>query len=400
MCGILVAFAKAGPIDVAGCRRALSTTHWRGPDFSYWRVWEDRLFVGQTVLSITGEPASGVGEYHRSRSGRYELLYNGEIYNFDELEARFLRPRLELTPRYGTDTEVLVNLHEVLAPADVPPLLDGMYAYVVFDECARQVHLARDVQGEKSLYVYEDSAWVVIASEIRAIRALVPATPLEPQALRDYFRTRHLMLFDRTVYRGVRQLPPGCLETLDLDSRKWSRARVLGLRDWVEPQRLFDNAHRSVDDLADELDGLLARCVAEMIPKRRYAAVVSGGVDSSLIARHLVSRASPDLIVAVNHVGKDSISADLSGFERTLGRPIETLQVDPAAYAAEIARCQHVCGGPLYSHSFVGQSIQSAFVRASGCRVLFGGEGADELFGGYAAYVGSPSANGRFSPSP
>src|SRR5439155_10711282 len=142
--------------------------------------------------------------------------------------------------RYGTDTEALVNLHEVLAPANVPPALDGMFAYALFDESARQLHLARDVQGEKSLYVYEDTRQIVVASEIRAIRALVPGIGVDPQALRDYFRTRHLMLFERTIYDGIREVAPGRLETLDLDTGKWSETQAVRLRDWIDPQRMGD----------------------------------------------------------------------------------------------------------------------------------------------------------------
>jgi asparagine synthase (glutamine-hydrolysing) len=401
MCGILLAISKTGRLDQAACRRALSTMSWRGPDFALSRVWEDRLFLGQTVLSITGDPAEGQGEYHRSRSGRYELVYNGEIYNCGDLQNRFLQSRDDLQPRFGTDTEVLVNLHEVLPPAEVPPLLDGMYAYVLFDGKERQIHLMRDVQGEKSLYLYEDDRWFVAASEIRAIRALVPGITLDRQALRDYFRTRHLMLFNRTVYGRIRELPPGCLATLNLDGLGWSERRLPGWREWIEPQRMLDNQGRTLDQLADELDGLLAGCVREMLPQgRRYAAVVSGGVDSSLIARYVVAQGDPALLVAVNHVGKDHISDDLAGFEKALNRPVATLRVDAAAYAAEIGRCQQDCGSPLPTHAFVPQSQQSAFVRNAGCRVLFGGDGADELFGGYEAYLTQGLSGGPYSPSP
>src|SRR5712691_7697137 len=114
MCGILVAFWKTGSLDASACRRALSAMHWRGPDFAYSRVWEDRLFLGQTVLSITGDPRPGLGRYQRSPSGRYEVLYNGEIYNLDDVVPQGFATRPDLAPRYGTDTEVLVNLHEVL----------------------------------------------------------------------------------------------------------------------------------------------------------------------------------------------------------------------------------------------------------------------------------------------
>lgn len=399
MCGILIVLAKTGPLDRDACHRALATMEGRGPDFAFSRVWEERLFIGQTVLSITGDPREGQGRYHRSPSQRYEVLYNGELYNFRELARRFLDG--DAASRYGTDTEVLAALHDALELAQIPPLLDGMYAYAVFDAQAKRLHLVRDVQGEKSLYLYEDARWIVVASEIEAIRAVVPGIALDPQALRDYFRTRHLMLFERTVHQGIRQLGPGRLETLDLDSLAWSGRETSPLRDWIDPQRLLENAARPLESLVDELDHLLSRCVQEMIPDaRHFAAVVSGGIDSSLIARYLMQHAAPDRLVAVHHVGKDVISDDLSGFERVLGRPIEIIRVDAAAYAADIARCQRAAGAPLHTHAFVGQALQSQRVREAGCRVLFGGDGGDELFGGYPAYAEAHEPTGRFSPSP
>jgi asparagine synthase (glutamine-hydrolysing) len=374
---------------------------WRGPDFSWSRTWDDRVFLGQTVLSITGDPRPGVGDYHRSGGGRWELIYNGEIYNFRALEDTLLRPHARPGARFGSDTEILVQLHEVLPADEVPARLEGMYAYALLDTTARQVHVARDVQGEKSLYVYEDATRIVVASEIRAIRTLVPGIGLDVQVLRDYFRTRHFMPFERTAWQGIRQLLPGRLETLDLESLKWTTARTLTFRDWIDPARLDANARRTDDDLADELDALLDRCAREMVPReRRWAAVVSGGVDSSLLARYLLRHGDPALLVAVNHVGKDRISSDLAGFERALGRPVEVVRVDAPAYASEVARCQQVTGAPLHSHSFVPQAMQSAAVRAHGARVLFGGDGADELFGGYEAYVTPPATPGRYSPSP
>lgn len=401
MCGILVAFNKKEEIDISACNRALSILSWRGPDLSSSFVWEARLFFGQTILSITGNPIGGKGSHLSSRSGRYHGLLNGEIYNYRTLHKQFLNRQGDFALQYGNDTEVLVNLHDVLDASSVQAQLDGMFAYVVFDSLKRELYVSRDVQGEKSLFVYEDSTWLVISSEIRPILSLVPGISLDRQALRDYFRTRHLMLLERTVYSGIRNLMPGQLRSFDLDSHQWSVENLLRLQDWIDPQRVRDNAERSFNSLADELDEIIIRCVSEMIPKgRRYAVVVSGGVDSSLLAHYFVSNHNPDMLIAVNHEGKDLISCDLSGFERSLGRKIELVRIDAADYAAQINLCQRVCGGPLYSHSFVPQSIQSARVRANGCRVLVGGEGPDEYFGGYVAYLECLRTNSRFSPSP
>jgi len=139
-----------------------------------------------------------------------------------------------------------------------------------------------------------------------------------------------------------------------------------------------------------------------MIPEgRRFASVVSGGVDSSLISYYLLKHSSPETLIAVNHLGKDLISNDLEKFEKILGRKIEIIDVDIATYSAAIPHCQKFLGTPLGSHSFVGQSIQSNYVRAKGCKALFGGEGADELFGGYSCYLDPQRRGneGKFSPS-
>ena len=401
MCGILNVITKNGnDLDLAACRRALSYLTWRGPDLTTYKAWDNRVFWGQTILSLTGD-INNTDKHLSSVSGRFHLVFNGEIYNFRELESGWLKDSLNFISHGGTDSQVLVNLHEVLHLREVPRLLDGMYAYSLLDMKERTISICRDIQGEKSLYVYEDSKLIVISSEIRPILSLVPSIKPDPQILRDYFHTRHFMFFERTLYPGIRQLLPGHIETINVDTMHWSKHCYQELGEWVDPDTMDKYSKSSIDTLTDELESLMESCIKQMIPKqRKYAAVVSGGVDSSLIAHYLVKHGKPDLLVAVNHVGKDRISSDLSGFERVLGNTVNVIDVDVAAYSSEIPRCQQVCGSPLLSHSFVGQSIQSKFVQSAGCRVLFGGEGADELLGGYPCYHNNRSFSDRFSPSP
>ncbi len=401
MCGILTVVRKADfPLDPSACRRALSHLSWRGPDLCVSAVWQDRVFVGHNVLALTGEVQDRKTVYSISASGRYRIAFNGEIYNYRELARRWLHGRLDLTNE-TSDTEVLVNLHDVLSAGDIPTLLDGMYAYTVLDENEGVVYVARDVQGEKSLYIYEDERIVVIASEISAIQSLVPAVALDKQSLRDYFRTRHFMLFSRTAYLGVRQILPGRLERLRVADAQWTTVADRTIGDWIDQARMERNAAHSVDSLADELDALLIQSAKEMIPAGRpYAAVVSGGVDSSLLSHYIVTYGNPQVLVAVNNIGKDLISSDLSGFEMSLGRKIDVLQIDKAAYAAEIVRCQATCRSPLLAHSFVAQSLQSEYVQSTGCKVMFGGEGGDEYFGGYDAYLRDNDTIDEYSPSP
>lgn len=373
---------------------------WRGPDLCLSEVFEGRIFIGETILSITGELEGGA-EQQSSDSGRFTVAFNGEIYEHRALAERYLPERPDLRRPETVDTRVLVELHEKLEPDRIAQELDGMYAYALLDRTRRRILVARDVQGEKSLYVFEDDEIIVMASEVPAIRALRPRFEIDPQTLRDYFHTRHLLLGDRAVQRGIRQIHPGRVEALDLDRLSWSTVSARSPADWIDPDRMERNASRSLDDLADELDATLERCVVGMLPSgRRYAAVVSGGIDSSLVASYVVRRGNPDRLIAVNHLGKDLLSGQLGGFEAALGRPIEILNVDSGTYGGEIVRCQQACASPLPSHSFVPQALQSAAVRAAGCRVLFGGDGGDEVFGGYDAYLSASTSLPDLSPSP
>ena len=400
MCGIFSVISKTEhPLDLSRCLRSLSKLSWRGPDLSTHLLWGNNVFLGQSILSITGNIRSDQGDHLRSTSGRFYLGFNGEIYNYKSLENCWLTQKLGRNEQ-RTDSEVLVNLHETKSASEIPPLLDGMYGYVILDTQNKTITICRDPQGEKSLFIYENSDHIIISSEISPILSFNPSISIEPQSLKDYFCTRHMMLFERTVYSGIKQLPPGQIQSLDLHSLKWEKPVQQTMADWIMADKMDSNETRSVEDLLDELEAIMEKCVLEMIPKRPFATVVSGGIDSSLVSSFLLKHGNPQLCVAINHVGKDQISNDLLGFEAALTRKVDVIDVDLAAYSAEIERCQKACGSPLFSHSFVGQSIQSAYVRSKGNRVLFGGEGADELFGGYACYLSNRSVNSRFCPSP
>jgi len=402
MCGILVVVRKRrAALDLPGCRLALSGMFKRGPDSSVDYVWNDRVFIGQTILSLTGNIPAGGKEHLFSRSGQLVISFNGEIYNYRELARRWF-PADELFNSDGcTDTELLVNLFEQFGPREINCQLDGMYAYALLDLRSRRLVLSRDMQGEKSLYIYEDMDWIVVSSEIGPILSLRNNATLDDQILRDYFHTRHFMQFERTAYKGIRQLQPGCTETLDLERGIWLEPEKQSLGDWIDSGLMQKNSTRSIDDLTDELDALLESCVVEMIPQgRRYASVLSGGIDSSLISHYLLKRGAPEFLVAVDHVGKDRISNDLRGFKEIVRRDIHVLRVNQAVYSAAIVPCQQTCGHPLFSHSCVPQSLQSAHVHSLNCRVLFGGDGGDEILGGYDCYVEPVGAEHRFSPSP
>ncbi|MGE3974363.1 MAG: asparagine synthetase B [Bdellovibrionales bacterium] len=400
MCGILtVVSKKEKALDAKVCRRALSSLANRGPDYRSDTLINPCVYFGQTILSLTGKVGEDPGRHLRSRSGRYRISFNGELYNYRDLNAK--GPKLEGD---FTDSEVLVNLFEQHTPRELQSKLDGMYAYAVMDEKEKVLRFVRDPLGEKSLYVFENDQMVVVSSEIPPIRALIGSLSLQQDVFKDYFHTRHFMFESQTPYENIRQIRPGEVWSYNLEQNRFVGRDRWSALDLIQESEYENYSRRSEEDLTRELDRLFSQCAREMIPQgRSFATVVSGGIDSSLISAHLLEYGQPQVLVAVNHVGKDQISDDLTLFEKALGKKIDRLDVDKLKYAWEISRCQRVLGSPLLSHSFIGQSVQSEFVRRQGCKALFGGEGGDELFGGYGTYLSLQAAgvdeNSRFSPS-
>lgn len=406
MCGIFVAIHKKDDLSESNLplyHRALNLLSFRGPDLKNETIFNRNLYLGQTVLSLTGNVTKSKGEHLQSKSGRYKITFNGEIYNYFDLHQKYQKDLLKLDRHHLTDSEVLVNLFEQFSHHEIADKLDGMYAYCLLDQQEKKLTISRDPQGEKSLYIFESHEHIYISSEIRAILEVQKNIEIDQQVLRDYFTTRHFMFLERTPYKGITQLKPGLTLSFDLEKKSWKKEHYLPMHSWINPELYTKNINRSLDDLTDELSSIIESSCQDMIPlDRNFASVVSGGVDSSLLSSFALKHGNPKILLGVNHIGKDEISNNLSGFEKVFNRKVNIINVDRVVYAQALRICQKTLSGPIFSHSFVGQSLQSQFARGEGCLAMFGGEGADELFGGYSAYLDPKrqNATSEFSQSP
>jgi asparagine synthase (glutamine-hydrolysing) len=388
MCGILVVYSKRSALDARVCQRALDKLKLRGPDFSYSdSFFGDRLFLGNTVLSIVGDPVPVIYDYHRSASRRFELVYNGEIYNYADLFQRHLAGRGYRNPS-DTDTETLVNLHEVASPAKVYDGLRGMFAYVVYDSQQNRLLIGRDLIGEKILYVYENQDFLIVSSEVAPILEIVPSIRLNRDVLREYFFTRHLLCPRDTVFEGVHLIPPGTLLEYDLAQCTFQTLFAKKPADLIDPEAIERRRRCTLDEVSDEFEAILAHIGLYLAPaSARYAAVVSGGVDSSLSSLALTENgAAPTSYISLQFPGKDKPSEDLRGLERRLGRSVHKTEVDVEMFGAYLAECYGAACSPLPTHSFISQEILSRHARLTGAKVMVGGDGGDELFGGYELY--------------
>lgn len=219
MCGItgfLDPRRRQAPEAMARIAAAMADSmQHRGPDDSGAHAEpEGDLALGFRRLAILDLTEAG----HQpmvSASGRSVIAFNGEIYNFQELRRELEAEGLAF--RGHSDTEVLLEACERRGVAATVARLVGMFAFAVFDRGTRRLTLARDRFGKKPLYIAEHGGAVLFGSELRSLRAHPLFEPvLDRQAMTAFVRYGW-MPSPLAIYRGVRQLPPGGLATVEPD---------------------------------------------------------------------------------------------------------------------------------------------------------------------------------------
>lgn len=386
MCGILVVHSKKNKLNLERCNIALKRLSLRGPDYDFSSTYfNGSLFFGQTVLSITGDPQKHIGKYHHSANNRYDIVLNGEIYNHNDLYQKHLIKR-SISSFTKCDTETLVNLHQTLPPEDIFKSLRGMFAYVVYDNLSESLIIGRDMIGEKILYYYEDDNLLVISSEIGPILEIVPSIKINKEILKEYFFTRHLLEPVNTTFKRIKLLQSGYLLKYDLKSKIFVTLCQIKPADLINPDQIENNKTKTSEELVDELESLFIKTAKLLSPSIDYYAVFSGGIDSSLVSYFMQQHSPPKAFISLQFPDKDETNLDLTCFEKKLDRRIDTLKVDKDMFSKFFPECYKAACGPLSTHSFVSQAIMSSYVKNDNVKVLIGGDGADELFGGYEFY--------------
>ncbi len=314
-----------------------------------------------------------------NEDGSVWVTFNGEIYNHPQLRED-LRARGH---RFATssDTEVLVHLYEEYGEALVHAL-DGMFAFALWDERRRRLLLARDRFGEKPLFLHEQSGELTFASELTALLTAKPyLRELDPAAIDAFFVFAYVP-GPGTIVPGVRQLAPGHLlswerDTGRCDERRWWAAGAEGVqpRERLEPllaeaRRLFEQSVRT-------------RLVAD-VP---VGVFLSGGVDSTLVAVAAAQASSQRLKTFTVDYDVGSVNETLQA--RRTAQRLDCEHHEVTLTEADVGSCAPgllaSIDQPLADPALIPLNALSAFARPR-VTVALGGEGSDELFGGYPRY--------------
>lgn len=376
MCGIAGIINLDGrPVDPDQLRAMAAVQRHRGPDDEGMLI-EGPLGFYHLRLSII-DLATG---HQPMTAGPATIVYNGEIYNY--LELRRELEALGRTFVTTSDTEVILQSYLEWGPECVRRF-NGMFAFLLYDRSRRQVVAARDHFGIKPLYLYRNGAHLLFSSEIKGLlqHPAVPAR-VDSVGLRDYL-TFQYVLGDQTLFEGIRKLPPAHYLVIGVDSGATTTVRY-----W-EPSFVVDSTKNKAaftEELRSLLEDAIRLQMRSDVPVGGY---LSGGMDSSLVTM-LATRHSP------------------AGFKSFTGAFREAEQFDETAYAREVARA---CGSELFEiyptpgefmdlmprliyhmdEPVAGPGLFPQYmVTQRGARevkVLLGGQGGDEIFGGYARYV-------------
>ena len=377
MCGIagILHFDAANAVhgDVLG--KMLNAIVHRGPDDEGTLV-DGNLAMGMRRLSIIDLQGGHQPIFNEDQS--VAVVFNGEIYNFQELRSQLQASGHEF--RTKSDTEVLVHGYEEWGDS-LPIHLNGMFAISLWDRRRRRLLLIRDHIGIKPLYVYQDKDKLVWASEIKSILQ-VPGVRRETDinALAD-FMTLGYVPGPRTMFSGISKLAPATTMTID----------VSGIRSESYWELRYSPSHRSLEDWVAAIREHVDDAVRlQMISDVPIGAFLSGGLDSTAIVATMKKLGCSNISTYAIGYGDSDSFHDETKKAALVAKEIGTNhhEIIAESNVAELfPKLVYHLDEPVTDTSFVVTYLVSRLARESST-VILSGLGGDEIFGGYRRYLG------------
>ncbi|TVQ87457.1 MAG: asparagine synthase (glutamine-hydrolyzing) [Chromatiaceae bacterium] len=379
MCGIAGVLLRDGARADPGllARMAAALAH-RGPDDR--GVWcQGPVGLAQTRLSIIGLDSGH--QPMLSAAGDLALVANGEVYNYLELNAALARQGC--VPRTGSDSEVILNAYAHYGLGFLTALR-GMYAFALYDARAGRLILGRDRLGIKPLFYTRLPQGIAFASELKALLPALPGAPeIDPAALRQFLQ-HQFVAGAGSILQGIQRVPPGT--ALIIDRRLRSELRRYWSALDVQPRQL------TAAEALEELDALLGQVMREHLRADvPFGLFLSGGLDSAVLAALLASHEA-GRIQAFSVGYADERSDELTaaaGVAAHLGLQHRPLRLDLRQVMARLPLTVWAADELMRDYACLPTAVL-AETAAAGLKVVFCGEGGDEVFAGYGRYRPPP----------
>ncbi|MGP8246932.1 MAG: asparagine synthase (glutamine-hydrolyzing) [Bryobacteraceae bacterium] len=394
MCGILGIVSQTCPVEEALLTLMRDTMVHRGPDgFGNWLSPDRTVGLAHRRLAII-DLSQGAAQPMSDATGELVVTFNGEIYNFGSLRREL--EALGHTFRTSSDTEVILEAYRAWG-VELLKKVEGMFAFALYDTRSRRLLLARDRAGEKPLFYYHANRRFLFASELKALMADPSfSRRLSLEAL-DLYLAFGYVPGDKCILEGVKKLGAGQAMTYDCGDGNLHIWRY-----WTLPEPPANGASPSDTELVAELESLLKDSVRQrLVADVPVGILLSGGVDSGLVtamAAQVSSRPVRTFTISFPGQGK----YDEGPHARAVAEHFGTNHLELAAEEATVDLMPAMArqfDEPIADSSLIPTYLVSRLVRQH-ATVALGGDGGDELFGGYIHYnvMMAQNAQRRYLP--
>ena len=366
----------------------------RGPDHQ--AVYADKAIgLAHTRLSLL-DLSERSNQPFWDETGRYCLVYNGEIYNYRQL--RQLLEQKDVKFRTTSDTEVLLQW---LIHADTEePLaqLEGMFAFALYDTQQESLLLARDRFGIKPLYIHNDCDSFIFASEIRAMKPWIKFEP-DMLSISAYMSGFSGPTRGFSFYKGITIVPPGSVIELKRNSKMQIRQFFSISDNWDDSQREHFKT-LSDEQVVNEVEQSLLNSVKmQLVADAPVGALCSGGVDSSIIMAMAAKSHNNLAVFHANVVGPHSEYDAAKAMAKHLRLDMKTVNVTDADFLEKMPEVTLHYGHPYYHHAnSIPFMLVSRLVRQNNVKAVLSGEGSDECYHGYPNVIFDLAGYLRYLP--
>ena len=375
MCGITGGIGPSAPNKQLLDAQLISLQH-RGPDDSGTYV-NKGIGLGMGRLAIVEiaagkQPASDASE-------QINMVFNGEIYNYRELRQELEQSGIRC--RTSSESEVIINLYLKFG-LDFIGKLNGMFAIAIHDARDNSLHLVRDRMGKKPLWISQlNDGTLFFASEVRALMLARPDRTLRSETVAEVMQYGYINA-PRSAFNEIGQLPPASLLT-------WRDGKTNTSTYWVPD---FDTKVKiSYEDALETTKKLIEESVSRrLVSERPLGSFLSGGYDSTIVTAYMAKLMSEK--VQTYSIGFHSAQYNEAHHAKQVANYLgtdhheEILSPDPALVIEKISQ---VLDQPFADSSIVPTYLLAKFAREN-LIVALGGDGGDEVFGGYDRYLATP----------
>ena len=376
MCGIAGGIGPSAP-SLESLEAQLTKLEHRGPDDRGTYV-NQGIALGMCRLAIV-EIAAGKQPFE-SVDGKIKIVFNGEIYNYRELREVLVSLGHEFSG--ASESEVIIAAYQQYGP-DFPNHLRGMFAIALFDQANDALVLVRDRVGKKPLWFSKRAdGSVLFASEVKALLAALPTRTLRTGAIAEVMQFGYVSA-PNSAFTEIRQIPPATMAIWH--NGDWSMRTYWQADYETEIQISYEDA------LAETKEKISAAVERRLISERPIGAFLSGGYDSTVVTA-LMAELSKSTVKTYS-IGFDHPQFNEAEYAGAVAKYLgtehhqEIIKPDPALILEEIAAS---LDQPFADSSFIPTFLLAKYARAE-VIVALGGDGGDEVFGGYDRYVAAPT---------